>query len=132
MLGEPLRHPRTGLCLPCKPGELGEYVAKVVEGDRGGPDNFQAYVGSKEETKKKVLRDVWKKGDVIFRYYTRGLESFIIYDLREKKEGEDELLFAFAFAVTTTPVRGRKQKTEEACSRYFRSAKPGASRAEEK
>jgi len=61
---EPVRDPVTGLCVPCQIGEPGELVGKI---ERGHPvRDFQGYA-DKEATKKKVMRDVWKKGDMAFR-----------------------------------------------------------------
>jgi len=61
---EPLRDPVTGLCIPCEFGEAGELVGKI---ERGHPvRDFQGYA-DKEATKKKVMKDVWKKGDICFR-----------------------------------------------------------------
>ncbi len=93
---EPERDPKTGLCVICRPGEAGEMVSRVFGSDRGGPENFkaklapilsfflslsrslclncgtsfifsQAYVKNEEETRKKILRDVYRRGDVCFR-----------------------------------------------------------------
>jgi solute carrier family 27 fatty acid transporter 1/4 len=61
---EPERDPTTGLCLPCRPGEPGELVGSV---QRGHPvRDFQGYT-DREATKKKLIMDVWRKGDLGFR-----------------------------------------------------------------
>lgn len=61
---EPIRDPVTGLCVPCEFGESGELVGKI---ERGHPvRDFQGYA-DKEATKKKVMKDVWRKGDLCFR-----------------------------------------------------------------
>merc|ERR1712039_92712 len=60
---EPLRT-EDGLCIPCEFGEAGELVGRI---DRGHPvRDFQGYA-DKEATKKKVMKDVWRKGDMCFR-----------------------------------------------------------------
>jgi len=60
---EPLRD-SNGLCIPCEFGESGELVGRI---DRGHPvRDFQGYA-DKEATKKKVMKDVWRKGDMAFR-----------------------------------------------------------------
>jgi len=60
---EPLRD-KDGLCIPCDFGESGELVGRI---DRGHPvRDFQGYA-DKEATKKKVMKDVWRKGDMCFR-----------------------------------------------------------------
>uniref|UniRef100_A0A0N5A4G5 Very long-chain fatty acid transport protein n=1 Tax=Parastrongyloides trichosuri TaxID=131310 RepID=A0A0N5A4G5_PARTI len=52
-----------GLCIPCKPGETGAMVSTIK------PSNplliFEGYL-NKSETSKKVLMDVFKKGDSVF------------------------------------------------------------------
>jgi fatty-acyl-CoA synthase len=50
-----------GFCVPCKPGEVGEAIGKISERLR-----FEGYT-SREATEKKVLRDVFEKGDAYFR-----------------------------------------------------------------
>lgn len=60
--GEPIRDAR-GLCLPCKPNEPGVFIGKII------PNNpsraFLGYV-DKEASKKKVVEDVFRKGDMAF------------------------------------------------------------------
>ena len=65
--GDPIRDAKTGLCVHCKPDEEGEVIGLVRPDDRGGPEKFQAYVNNKEGNAKKVIRGVFKKGDVGFR-----------------------------------------------------------------
>jgi len=61
--GEPLRD-NQGLCIPCQVGEPGELVGRI---DKGHPvRDFHGYA-DKSATKKKVMVDVWKKGDMCFR-----------------------------------------------------------------
>jgi fatty-acyl-CoA synthase len=59
---EPIRGP-DGKCQECKPGEIGEAIGQI------GSDVRTAYVGyaDKKATEKKVLTDVFKKGDRWFR-----------------------------------------------------------------
>ncbi len=61
--GEPLRDDQ-GFCLPCPPGEPGEFIGKIVRGDP--VKDFQGY-RDPEATKKKILADVFRKGDLYFR-----------------------------------------------------------------
>lgn len=60
--GEPLRDAR-GLCMLCEPNEPGVFIGKII------PDNpsraFLGYV-DEEASKKKVVYDVFKKGDSAF------------------------------------------------------------------
>jgi len=50
-----------GLCIPCGPGEVGEAIGRITDRTR-----FEGYT-SEEATKKKILRDVFEKGDAYFR-----------------------------------------------------------------
>jgi fatty-acyl-CoA synthase len=50
-----------GFCIPCGPGEVGEAIGRISERLR-----FEGYT-SAEATQKKVLRDVFEKGDAYFR-----------------------------------------------------------------
>lgn len=61
--GEPLRDSRTGLCQVCEPFEPGELVGKIVRGDP--LRSFDGYV-CREATKKKIVPDVFSKGDMAF------------------------------------------------------------------
>ena len=60
----PLRN-ADGLCVACESGEAGEAVGRIgTAGDAGG--RFEGYT-SAAETEKKVLRDVFAKGEAWFR-----------------------------------------------------------------
>jgi len=59
---EPIRGPN-GLCIPCKPGEPGMFVGKIVNNDP--VRDFHGYA-DKSATKKKVAYDVFKRGDAVF------------------------------------------------------------------
>lgn len=61
----PLRDPKTGLCKAAKPGEPGEFLFRLPEKDL--ERRFQGYYGDRAATNKKVLRDVFRKGDAWFR-----------------------------------------------------------------
>ncbi|KAI1298139.1 Long-chain fatty acid transport protein 4 [Halotydeus destructor] len=60
--GEPVRGP-DGLCIPCGPGESGEFVGKII--DKDPTRSFDGYA-NKEASEKKVLRNVFKHGDAVF------------------------------------------------------------------
>nr|XP_053626715.1 long-chain fatty acid transport protein 4-like [Cherax quadricarinatus]XP_053626716.1 long-chain fatty acid transport protein 4-like [Cherax quadricarinatus]XP_053626717.1 long-chain fatty acid transport protein 4-like [Cherax quadricarinatus]XP_053626718.1 long-chain fatty acid transport protein 4-like [Cherax quadricarinatus]XP_053626719.1 long-chain fatty acid transport protein 4-like [Cherax quadricarinatus] len=61
--GEPLRD-KNGLCILCKPGEAGEFVALIR---KNHPIlDFHGYA-DKKATEKKVAKDIMKKGDMAFR-----------------------------------------------------------------
>ena len=61
-------HPRSpdGFCIECPPGEPGEMVGRIPRSDWTGAGRFEGYT-SKEDTERKILRDVFKKGDAWFR-----------------------------------------------------------------
>ncbi len=50
-----------GFCIPCAPGETGEAIGRI-----SGVTRFEGYT-SKAATEKKILRDVFEKGDAYFR-----------------------------------------------------------------
>ncbi|XP_047478950.1 LOW QUALITY PROTEIN: long-chain fatty acid transport protein 4-like [Penaeus chinensis] len=60
--GEILRGP-DGLCIRCQPGEAGEFVGKIVRGDP--VRDFHGYA-DETASKKKVVKDVFRKGDAAF------------------------------------------------------------------
>uniref|UniRef100_A0A914WZ87 Very long-chain fatty acid transport protein n=1 Tax=Plectus sambesii TaxID=2011161 RepID=A0A914WZ87_9BILA len=60
--GEIVRN-KNGLCIPCQPGETGEMISSIRR--RDPLFDFVGYV-NKQDTSKKVIRDVFKKGDEAF------------------------------------------------------------------
>ncbi|CEF71222.1 Long-chain fatty acid transport protein 4 [Strongyloides ratti] len=54
---------KDGLCIPCKPGETGAMVSTIKQSNP--LLIFEGYL-NKSETNKKVLTDVFKKGDSVF------------------------------------------------------------------
>ncbi len=62
--GEVVRDPKTGLCIECAPGKPGEAIAEM-KGRAAG--SFDGYLGEKEQSEKKLLRNVFRKGDCWFR-----------------------------------------------------------------
>jgi fatty-acyl-CoA synthase len=63
-LGAPVRG-EDGLCVACARGEAGEAIGRIGMADDGG-GRFEGYT-SAAETEKKILRDVFAKGDAWFR-----------------------------------------------------------------
>ncbi len=63
-LGAPVRK-EDGLCISCARGEVGEAIGRIGTADDGG-GRFEGYTNA-AETEKKVLRDVFSKGDAWFR-----------------------------------------------------------------
>jgi fatty-acyl-CoA synthase len=62
--GVPLRDD-LGLCIACAPGEVGEAIGRIGSAKEGG-GRFEGYTDARE-TEKKILRDVFEKGDSWFR-----------------------------------------------------------------
>ncbi|GAP91620.1 putative AMP-binding enzyme [Rosellinia necatrix] len=60
----PCRDPKTGLCISVPRGEIGELLFALPEDITR---NFQGYYNNPSATDKKILRDVFKKGDAYFR-----------------------------------------------------------------
>ncbi|KAE8240603.1 hypothetical protein A4X13_0g7701, partial [Tilletia indica] len=59
------RDPKSGMCVECSPDEPGEFLCRI---NTSTPiSNFQGYAGNKAATEKKVLANVFKKGDAWFR-----------------------------------------------------------------
>lgn len=61
--GQPFRDSK-GRCIECKPGEVGEFVGMINSDDP--TQRFDGY-SDENETEKKVLKDVFKRGDRYFR-----------------------------------------------------------------
>ncbi len=63
-------HPRTadGFFEECAPGEIGEFIGVIPDLPDSGAGRFEGYT-SAAETEKKILRDVFRRGD---RWYRSG------------------------------------------------------------
>jgi fatty-acyl-CoA synthase len=62
---QPVRGP-DGLCIACAPGEVGEAIGFIPADPKVNVGRFEGYKGE-EETRRKILRDVFEKGDSWFR-----------------------------------------------------------------
>jgi fatty-acyl-CoA synthase len=62
---EPVRGP-DGFCIKCEPGEVGETISKIVNDPARPSQRFEGYSDA-GATKKKILEDVFEKGDRWFR-----------------------------------------------------------------
>lgn len=62
--GAPLRN-EDGFCIACARGEAGEAIGRIGKADDGG-GRFEGYTDA-GETEKKILRDVFARGDAWFR-----------------------------------------------------------------
>jgi fatty-acyl-CoA synthase len=75
-------HPRDarGRCIRCADGEAGELLGRIAEG-RTAAGRFEGYT-SREDTEKKILRDVFEPGDAWFRsgdLLSRDSEGFYFF-----------------------------------------------------
>jgi fatty-acyl-CoA synthase len=55
-----------GFCIRCKANETGEAIGKIIDGGAGFGSRFEGY-SSGAESEKKILRDVFERGDAWFR-----------------------------------------------------------------
>jgi len=55
-----------GFCIRCKPGEVGEALGEILNDPTKPSARFEGYA-KKEETEKKILRNVFREGDAWFR-----------------------------------------------------------------
>ena len=55
-----------GFCIKCAPGEVGEAISKIVNDPKRPSQRFEGYADA-AATEKKILRDVFEKGDRWFR-----------------------------------------------------------------
>jgi len=62
---EPVRGP-DGFCIKCRPGEVGEVISEILNDPKRPSQRFEGYADP-EATRKKVLTDVFRKGDRWFR-----------------------------------------------------------------
>ena len=65
MSADPMRD-AAGRCIPCKPGEIGEALGSIERNPKRPTNRFDGYADA-SETERKVLRDVFKPGDMWFR-----------------------------------------------------------------
>jgi fatty-acyl-CoA synthase len=63
-------HPRDpgGRCIPCAPGEVGEFIGAIPDLPDSGAGRFEGYTDA-DATARKILRDVFTTGD---RWYRSG------------------------------------------------------------
>ena len=61
----PIRDDR-GFCVRCNPGEIGETIGKISDDPKNFAGRFEGYT-SKDQTERKILRNVFKDGDAWFR-----------------------------------------------------------------
>ena len=56
----------SGFCVTCEPGEVGEAIGQILNDPSKPTNRFEGYADP-EATKKKILHDVFEKGDAWFR-----------------------------------------------------------------
>jgi fatty-acyl-CoA synthase len=61
----PIRDER-GFCVRCDPGEIGETIGKISDDPKNFAGRFEGYT-NKDQTERKILRNVFKDGDAWFR-----------------------------------------------------------------
>jgi len=59
---QPYRDPKTGFCVPVKPGEPGEAIGRVVS-----LDTYSEYLNNPKANSEKLIHDVFAKGDLFQR-----------------------------------------------------------------
>ncbi|KAI5303959.1 hypothetical protein KEM56_007011 [Ascosphaera pollenicola] len=62
---DPWRHPKTGFCERVPRGEPGELLYKINA--ENTKESFQGYLNNKSATEKKIMHNVFTKGDAYFR-----------------------------------------------------------------
>ncbi|HVY59750.1 MAG TPA: long-chain-acyl-CoA synthetase [Xanthobacteraceae bacterium] len=62
---QPVRDAR-GFCIPCAPNEAGETIGKILNDSSAPGNRFEGYANH-TDTERKILRDVFEKGDAWFR-----------------------------------------------------------------
>ena len=62
---QPVRGP-DGFCIKCENNEIGEVIGQIINDPDKPANRFEGYA-DKEATEKKILRDVFEKGDAYFR-----------------------------------------------------------------
>jgi fatty-acyl-CoA synthase len=62
------RHPRDqrNFCIECRPGEVGELIARIPKSERHGLGRFEGYT-SEDATDKRIVRNVFRVGDLWVR-----------------------------------------------------------------
>jgi fatty-acyl-CoA synthase len=55
-----------GFCIECESGEIGEFIGRIRGAKDKGVQRFEGYT-SPEETERKILRNVFERGDAWFR-----------------------------------------------------------------
>ena len=62
---QPMRNVE-GFCIPCQPGEVGEAVGKILNDPNKPAARFEGYA-SRADSERKILHDVFERGDAWFR-----------------------------------------------------------------
>jgi fatty-acyl-CoA synthase len=62
---EPVRNAQ-GFCVPCAPNEVGEALGRILDEPSNVGSRFEGYT-SREASEKKILRNVFERGDAWFR-----------------------------------------------------------------
>ena len=115
--GEPVRNEQ-GFCIRCAANEIGEAIGKVSDDPSNAGSRFEGYT-SKEDSERKILRDVFEPGDLWVR----------TGDLMRK----DDRDFSISSIVSATRSAGRVRTLRPPRSRgqsvSFRGSRQAASTA---
>jgi fatty-acyl-CoA synthase len=66
----------SGRCIACKPEEMGELISEIKTGSL--TQDFKGYYNNQAETDKKILSNVFRKGDRWFRTVSYSITYFIL------------------------------------------------------
>jgi fatty-acyl-CoA synthase len=123
---EPIRDV-DGFCTRCAPNEIGEAIGKLSNGKTYISGRFEGYT-SEQETNKKIIRDVFEKGDAWFRAgdlmrkdgrgffyfvdrigdtFRRNGENVATSEVAEAMTGYPGILEANVYGVTVPGTEGR-------------------------
>ena len=102
-----------GFCIECDPDEPGEVIGKILKDASKPGARFEGYA-TQAETDKKILRDVFEKGDVWFR----------TGDLMRK----DETAISISSTASATPSAGRARTCRPPRSRKRSASSTACSR----
>ncbi len=78
--GEVVRDPRTGLCIACEDNEVGQLIGRVKR--KSPVRNFEGYLNAKE-TNKKLVSNVFRKGDL---WFLSGGSRWLLFVLALRSE----------------------------------------------
>ncbi len=111
--GEEIMRGSDGFCVRCDPGEVGELISEIVFDPMKPGQRFDGYA-DRGATEAKILRDVFKKGDMWFRSADlvrrdRHNYYYFIDRLGDTFRWKGENVSTAEVAETITPVEGVRE-----------------------